>query len=286
MPDGFIVQLPCIVKARKDGEKRFVEVEASNEEVDSEGDVIRQKALLDSADSFIKTGHFDLDHISELGPRLGIPDSSSYIIGRPTEVKDLGDKRTGVVGEIRRSLDGISNPKANRFDDFWDSLQSDPPVRWQASIYGFPVSGNVEDCRDGTCKSGATRYDVKGIEWRSLAFTRNPINTSIKGYAKIITAKAYVEDFRKDMGFGGGLANAGTYPTYPAAISCAMPRNMDDLWGQYSRHISKDCAFTGGENTCAGFRNHFVMCAGCDPAMAEIYANALMHEINRERKRD
>ena len=85
LQDGYIVEIPCIVKAKAstDG-KRLVSVEASSEAVDSEGDVILQKALLDSSKSFVATGHIDIDHLSELGDRLGIANPTSYIIGRPT----------------------------------------------------------------------------------------------------------------------------------------------------------------------------------------------------------
>lgn len=206
--DALIISLPVSIKSHleKSGQ-RVVEVEASCEQVDLEGDLIEQKALLDSALTFVKTGHLDIDHISEIGHRLGIPNPDSYIVGRPLEVKDIGDKRTSVVGEIRRSLDGSHEPMKNRYDAFWDTLHSSPPVQWRASIYGFPPSDAVEDCTGKVCASGAKRYHIRAIDWRSLAFTRNPINDKIKGFAKVVSAKALI----------GALLKGGD-PSLPAAM--------------------------------------------------------------------
>lgn len=278
--NGFLVEIPVIVKSRtSDDGRRLVAVEASSEAVDSEGDVILQKALMDSGPTFIKSGNLDIDHLSELGDRLGIPDPMSYIVGRPTEVRDLGKNRTEVEGEIRKASDGKHNPKLNRYDAFWDTLQSDPPVAWRASIFGFPKSGMVDDCRDMACDGGATRFLVKGIDWRSLAFTRNPVNTDLKGTAHIVTAKSFVAHFAKN----------GASASMPAPISLGefqtMPYNLDGMVGQHKRHISKDCPFTGGLDSTLGFKQHFMGCCGAGPDQADIAAHALMHHLLLERKR-
>src|ERR1700733_998016 len=176
------IDLPVLIKARTDGDRRLVEVEASNEEKDSEKDIIKQAALLDDAASFVATGHLDIDHYSEIGERLGITNPTDYIVGVPTEVKDLGKGRTGVLGELHKA-------GRRKADELWSSLTAQPPVRWRASIYGFPKAGMVEDCRVSK-GGGDTRFIVKGIHWRSLAFTRNPGNDSITGAAHVVTAKS------------------------------------------------------------------------------------------------
>lgn len=277
MLDGIIITMPALVKASTSGDKRIVEVEASNESMDSEGDVILQRALLDSSASFVKSGHLDIDHLSEIGERLGIDNPSGYIIGRPVEVKDLGKGRTGVVGEIRRSKDGKVSAKSNKYDEFWESLQSDPPVQWSASIYGFPISGQIDDCRTGTCDVDATRFLVKGLDWRSLAFTRNPINTAIKGMARIVTAKSRIELIKST---GIVKASGGAY----AGMPLSWPRNMDELWGQYSRH-NASCPHSEGTNSVLGFTNHFLYCCGMMTSDAELFAHALMYAILLDRKK-
>ncbi len=262
--EAIAILLPVLVKARVPDAsgRRIVEVEASNESVDADGDVILQRALIDAAADFVKSGHLDLDHLSEFGDRLGLPDPAGFIIGRPTEVKDLGGGRTGVVGEIRRSLDGRHDPKRNRYDAFWDSLQSDPPVLWQASVYGFPKAGMVRDCSDGSCPdTGARRYLVEGFEWRSLAFTRQPKNQAITGFARIVTAKSLIADALRERSAAGGF------------------RDMESLFK------SQTCAKCGVHKapTSVGYREHFAKCEAVPAPMAEVYANALMHGLTKAR---
>lgn len=305
--DAFVADIPCIVKAKEVGGKRMIEVQASSEELDAEGDIIAQGALLGGAAEFVKSGHLDIDHISELGPRMGIPNPESYIIGRPTEVKDMGSGKTSVVGEIRRAMNGLHDPNLNKFDAFWDSMQSDPPILWRASVYGFPKGGMVDDCREVSCTSGAKRFHIKGMSWRSLALTRNPVNESLTGYAKIVTAKAYIElmkaansmappDIRpfdsQDSGpcvgepcGHGDKANSFMGGGAGAAIAMSEPRSLMDALGQYHGHMKSECPHTEGMNTTMGFKSHFQICCGMSADLADLYAHALMHKILLHRRR-
>lgn len=285
--EACIIHVPAIVKAKpetSDG-RRMVEVEVSCEKVDSEGDVVLQKALLDSADSFIRSGHLDIDHISEIGSRIGVADPTSFIVGRPTEVNDLGDKKTGITGEIMRDHAGRMDTAKNRFDAFWKSLQSDPPVQWSASIYGFPT--DIDDCTEKSCKaSGATRYVIKAIDWRSTAFTRNPINTSLRGYAKVVAAKSMIEDMQAEIRKGGlnpfGLAEGPMSAAPPVMMAC--PMNLDHMWGQYQRHKA-DCPFLKEGNSVLAFRDHYIACCGSPHDMADVLAHAMMYAILRDKRK-
>lgn len=273
------IQLPVIVKARQDGDKRIVEVEASNEEKDSEKDIIKQAALLESAESFVKTGHLDIDHLSEIGDRLGIARPSDYIVGIPVEVKDLGGGRTGVVGELHKA----GRAKA---DELWESLKADPPVRWQASIYGFPKAGQVVDCRVTKGGPEDTRFIVNGLDWRSLAFTRNPINTAIKGAARIVTAKSMLA-IMKSRG-ATSLEDIGkAYPEKTVPTDYILPpRNREEMMGHYHYHIAGGrCPYAGGSmgNSVANFRDHFRNCCGEPDWDADIKALALMHLLKHRR---
>jgi len=192
-----IIDFPVMIKSSMNDGNRIIIMESSNEYVDSEGDVILQKALMDSADSFIKTGHLDIDHLSEVGLSMGIDNPAKYIVGVPLEVFDMGEKRTGVKAEIFRNPDNSFDPDKYQYDMLWHSLQLNPPVRWRASIYGFPKSGMVKDCSKVACSSDATRFLVEGLDWRSLAFTKNPMNDHIKHAAKIVTVKSYVDAYRQ-----------------------------------------------------------------------------------------
>ena len=264
MDNAVVIQMPAIIKARpmtQDG-RRLVEVEASCEAVDDDGDVILQEALLGSAQAFIATGHLDLDHLSEFGARLGLTDPTSYIVGRPTDVRKADGKRTWVMGEIRKSLDGVHDPLRHRYDDFWDSLQSQPPVVYFASVYGYPVPGGLENCSARSCSSGATRFIFKALDWRSLAFTRNPKNTFLKGAARVIAAKSYLAELVKSY-----------------EVHNPLPTSMDALWAE--RGCAKCAAHKAP--TLLGYRQHFIACVGMTPGTADIMAHAVMHRANIER---
>jgi hypothetical protein len=190
------MQVPCLIKARPDGRsgRRIVEVEVSTEEVDLDGDIVLQSALLNAGSKFCSTGHLDIDHFSEIGYQVGILDPASYIVGRPLDVISLAGNCTSVVGEISKAL-GPPNGRPHQSDIFWESLRREPPVVWYSSIFGYPTAW--EDCagNDGACGCmGATRFVIKAIDWRSLAFTRSPKNTALKGAARIVMAKSMIAD--------------------------------------------------------------------------------------------
>lgn len=277
LEQAFCISIPAIVKSHiaKSGQ-RIVEVEASCEEVDSEGDVILQQALLDSAADFIATGCLDLDHKSEIGYQLGIPDPASYIVGRPLEVKALPGRRTSVVGEIRRSPDGRHDPQRYKYDDLWESLQSNPPVPWYASIFGFPKPGMIENCASGTCEAGARRYLIRGLMWRSLAFTRNPVNQSLRGQARIITAKSMLAQMAKSMSI---LESQGVNDEPSHTVPPTVSPRVGDLWA------GRDCkaCSIGAAPTLSGWREHFTKCASMTPDMADLCSYAMMHKCNMEK---
>lgn len=253
--DAIVLDLSvAIVKASTDNGRRMVEVEASNENMDQEGDVILQDALMKSAPSFLAGGALDIDHLSEFGERMGIRNPASYVVGRPVEVKDLGERRTSVVGEISKSLDGVSRPQQYKFDEFWESLQCDPPVRWRASVYGFPTENGIVKCQEtGECTHGAKRFLIKGFIWKSLAFTRRPQNDTLSSPARIVTAKAYMGELNK-----------------------LYPRNVDTMMDAWNLRECEDCQAHVYPTTVA-FRNHFSKCLAMPEGQSEILANAVMN---------
>lgn len=279
--EAICIDIPVLIKASTDGDKRLVEVEASNEEVDGEGDVIKQMALLDSAAAFVSTGHLDIDHLSEIGDRLGIMNPSDYIVGVPTEVKDLGKGRTAVRGELHKS----GRAKA---DELWSGLTASPPVRWRASIYGFPKAGMVEDCRvsKGPDSGGAKRFIVNGLHWRSLAFTRNPVNDAIVGAARVITAKGMIEFMKSRL--PGAVKNYDMGPSAQEPMDYILaPRNREELMGHF--HYSMKTGRSPYANpemgySVANFQNHFMYMCCCSPEQADILANALMNLLKREKR--
>src|SRR5579872_4633369 len=99
--EPLIITFPALIKASNYKNDRIIDFEASAATSDAEGDVIEQGALLSSSDYFLQKGFIDIDHYAELGKNpayffLGIEDPESWIIGKPLEVKDLGNYRTGI----------------------------------------------------------------------------------------------------------------------------------------------------------------------------------------------
>jgi hypothetical protein len=259
---AFVAEIPVIIKARppEASGRRIVDVEVSNETVDLDGDVVLQDALLKAAPAFVASGHLDIDHLSEFGARLGIPDPSSYIVGRPLDVRAEKGGSTFVEGEISKSLGGQVDVTRNRYDEFWMSLQRDPPVTWFSSIYGFPTE--MDDCTKGVCgPNGATRYVVKSIQWRSLAFTRTPKNTALKSAARVVMAKAYLAELAKSL------------PTIE------LPGDMEAVWK------GRECPNCQVHQlpSLLGYRMHFAKCQHYPLGKAEIMAHAVMykHRMNR-----
>lgn len=261
---AIIARIPVLIKARptEAGGRRIVEVEASTETVDVDGDMVMQDALLKSASSFVNSGHLDIDHLSEFGYRMGIPDPSSYIVGRPLDVRAGPNRTTFVEGEISKAIDGRVDPVRNRFDEFWQSLQRDPPVVWFSSIYGWPTA--LDDFSgSATQGNSVTRYLIKSLDWRSLAFTRSPKNTGLTSQARIVTAKAYMLELAKSFMPGGGHE-----PTSMAALSQAA--------------ICPLCA-VHTLPSLIGYRQHFAACRQMPLGMADIAAHAVMHQTNMTR---
>ena len=66
----------------EEGGRRFIYLEAGNEAVDQQGEIVLARALGDSAPFFLQYGNLDLDHVTQIGPKRGIADYAAYEIGR------------------------------------------------------------------------------------------------------------------------------------------------------------------------------------------------------------
>lgn len=287
---AFCISLPVVVKATSTSDgRRLIELEASNQVCDSEGDVILQQALLGSAKSFLAKGVIDIDHLSEIGHRVpNLPHPPAYyVIGRPAEVKDLGDGRTAVKAELFQPND--SNPAAAKSEEVWNSLTTDPPTPWRASIYGFPTNDgylDVRACKSGSVETyGATRYLVSKMDWRSLALTRRPVNDAITGTARIVSEKALAKALSAFKSYADPIQTGSPSGDF-IANNMLAPRTREELKGaHWVEHIKKGrCPHAGGSmgNAVATFREHFCNCCCMDPWQADINALALMYLLKRE----
>ena len=168
-----------------------------------------------------------------------------------------------VEDEISKSIDGRVDPVRNRFDEFWQSLQRDPPVTWFSSIYGWPT--DLEDySKSAITPGGPTRYLIKSLDWRSLAFTRSPKNTGLTTPAKIISAKSYLLEMAK-------------------AHPWVMPPNIPTSMPEISRAGICTTCEVHTVPSLLGYRRHFIACKGCSSEVADVFAHALMHQTNMSR---
>jgi hypothetical protein len=272
-----MIQFPAMVKASMLGDKRLIEFEASCASLDFEGDCITQEALLNSADYFVKNGFLDVDHYCELGRNpayswLGIKNPDSWIVGKPLEVMDLGNYRTGVKAIIKQHPNGNNDPLVNKYDWLWNKLKLEPGM-WKASVFGYPGA----DTEEGGCTIGtdgrvcATRYLVKSFKWCSTALTRNPINKSLQHPVKIIMAKA----------FAAKMGNMELDILRPLEQKKIFYR--DQLRKSYFVHMLTECPETekGDSVTTRTMINHFMKCEDLPYYLSDIYALATLELINR-----
>lgn len=218
-----------------EGEKRFVYFEASNEGLDQQGEVIVAKALRESSDYFLRYGNLDLDHVTKIGPKLGIPDYQTYEIGQPREVRQDGNT-TFAKGEIYQG-EGQMAEKANMF---WDSLTKlNPPARWYPSVGGQSLAKAIEV--DPTTKN--RKVVIKKLRWSNLGFSRTPVNQHVGtcaampmgAFAKAMSANGL--DIAKAMEAGYGTDSATL--TGGAAVRkqslAGKPANYFDWRNQISK---------------------------------------------------
>lgn len=155
----------------EEGGQRFVYLEASNEVLDQQGEVVLAKALAESADYFLRYGNLDLDHITQIGAKGGISDYPLYEIGRPVDVKVDGSS-TFVKGQVYQG-DG---PVADKANQFWDSLtRLNPPQRWYPSVGGAVLEKGI----DTDPETGAKRAIIRKVRWTNIGFSKTPVNADV-----------------------------------------------------------------------------------------------------------
>lgn len=196
----FLSVSDLFLKARpsEEGGHRFIYLEASNESLDAQGEVVLAKALSDSADYYLRYGNIDLDHVTQTGPRRGIADYARYEIGRPVDVKVDGSA-TFVKGQIFQG-DGPAAANANLF---WDSITKlRPPQRWYPSVGGAVID------RD------ASKRLIKSVRWSNIGLSKTPVNQMVPTVSAVpfgALAKAWGSmglDLDKAMEAGYGTDSA------------------------------------------------------------------------------
>ena len=165
------------------------EVEASNENLDLQNQIVLQNALLESKDNFIKYGVISHDHQHHKKDRNGnqITDTKN-IIGEPIDVRTDG-RTTYVIGKLY---------KDNEVAKDYIKMLKDGSTRVRASIGGvFPevVADEI---------TGAEK--VVHVLWNDLALTATPVNNTV-GHATFVRSMDSAE-FVKALSAGIGTDRA------------------------------------------------------------------------------
>ncbi len=151
--------------------ERFIYLEASNESLDLQNETVLCKALADSADYYMRYGNIDIDHITQVGAKSGIPDYNLYEIGRPVQVKVDG-KFTFVKGQIIKG----TGPVAEKANQFWESITAvTPPQRWYPSVGGSVLEKSIEINPQTRAKMAV----ITKVRWTNLGMSRTPVNQMV-----------------------------------------------------------------------------------------------------------
>jgi len=189
-----------------EGVDRFIYLEASNESLDQQNEIVLAKALEDSAAYYLKFGNLDIDHFTQIGAKAGIPNYELFEIGRPVDVA-VRDGTTFVKGQIYSG----SGPAAERANSFWSSLtELNPPARWYPSVGGSVIAKSV--IIDPETK--AKRAVINKVRWSNIGFSKTPVNANLAtvstlpfgALAKSLCAEGF--DFIKAIEAGYGTDSA------------------------------------------------------------------------------
>lgn len=154
------------------------QVEASNESVDLQDQIVLQSALMKSKDNFLKYGVISYDHLHRKKDENGqVVSDASMIIGEPTEVWTEG-KKTFVKGILYKTNDMAREVI---------KLLKAGSTRIRASVGGlFPKI--QRDPLTGIEK-------ITSVLWNDLALTPCPVNNTVSAatFAKSLTVSEFVQ---------------------------------------------------------------------------------------------
>lgn len=254
VPD--FVSIPTMLKStpREEGGERILYVEASNEDVDHQKEVVLQKALVESAPYYLRHGNIDLSHFSLLGPKSGIPNYMEYEIGRPVDVRVEGS-RTFVKAQLYKGESAM----ARNANMVWDSLtKQSPPMAWYASVGGAVLNKSIKV--DPVTQERVAV--ISSVRWNNLALDRCPVNKTVSE-----VSLAPIGTFAKSLG-GFVIAKAleAGYGTDSAALvggSALREQSLDGAIKNYWDFRNKLAAAVRGGKV------------GANPRIADLAAYAI-----------
>jgi uncharacterized protein YegP (UPF0339 family) len=165
------------------------EVEARNENLDLQSQVVLQSALVKSKEHFLSNGVISFDHRHRRKTPDGDVESDlSMVIGEPVDVRTDGSK-TFVKGKLYHT-----NKTAREIIELLQAKSS----RIKASVGGiFPKV--VKDAKRGIEK-------VTDVLWNDLALTFSPVNSTVSPV--YLTRSLNSDEFVKALTAGSGTDSA------------------------------------------------------------------------------
>jgi hypothetical protein len=210
------VSVGSLLKAhpKEDGGRRFVYFEASKEAVDQQDETVLAKALADSSEFYLRYGNVDIDHYTQIGAKLGIPDYPYYEIGQPVEFGQR-DGSTFVKSELYRPVEGKPPEAVEKANQVWHGLTaSNPRQRWYPSVGGSVLGKSIVVDE----KTQARRAVINKVRWANVGLSKTPVNqhvgtcevVPVGTFAKCLGASGVIEldAFRKTLTAGYGTDSA------------------------------------------------------------------------------
>ncbi len=274
----------CITQMLKatpaeEGGERYIYLEASNEALDVQNEVVLAKALEESASYYLRYGNIDLDHLTQVGAKAGIPDYNLFEIGRPVDVRVDGT-RTFVKGQIFTG----AGPTAEKANQFWDSITGlNPPQQWYPSVGGAVLEKSTEV----DSKTKAKRSMVTRVRWTNIGMSKTPVNIEVPTASTIpfgVLAKCWGPgglDLNKAIEAGYGTDSAiltGGGAMRKQSLHGA-PANYWDFREKISGAMMKK---TIGKPTASRLIDFAVSQYGCARDEAAEYVERLMRDVKRE----
>ena len=287
-PDYLILADLLKATPAEEGGQRFVYLEASNEALDQQGEVVLARALKESADYYLRYGNVDLEHYTQLGAKAGIKDYHLYEIGRPVEVR-VNEPRTFVKAQLFQG-EGAVAEKANHV---WESLTSvSPPQRWYPSVGGAVLEKGAEIDPETRAKKAV----VRRVRWTNVGLSKTPVNQTVPTVAALPFG-AFAKCFCPGTGcWDIGKAMEAGYGTDVAALTGggALRRQSLDKKPQatlpgywdFRERLSGDLLARRIKNgTAAGLVAHAVAHYGVDEDTAAEWTERWMRDALRTRPR-
>lgn len=283
VPD--FISLGALLKATPTVEagERICFLEASNEGLDQQSEVVAAKALADSAGYFQRYGNIDIDHYTMIGAKAGIPDYAMYEIGQPIAV----GQRDGATFVKARIYAG-DGPAAERANYFWSSLTDiNPPARWYPSVGGAILEKAIEI----DPATNMRKAIVKRVRWSNIGMSKTPVNQHVSTCATVPIG-VFAKSMTASGGFDIAKALSAGYGTDSADITGGGALRKQSLYGANAYYDVRDMLARIVRKGGAGVKaprahdlsDYLVRTLGVSADTAAEYVERFMRDLIKRRK--